>query len=530
MNIARHLEQGAATWPERRALVDLDASHGRRELSYAELWLRVRYKAAGLIGLGLRKGDRVALLLANSAEYVESFLAIASAGLVAVPLNIRLLEDELAYMLRDSGTRVLIAGAEQLSGRPGLAQIAGLRTVIAGAVSDAAGREDYRFEALTGDEPITLANVPEDALCSIMYTSGTTGAPKGVMLSHRAWDKVADLVRHYLGYQDDEVTLHVAPLTHGAGFLLLPTLSAGGVNLVTARFDAHRTLHLFRDEGVTNIFVVPSILRMLLDAAGAEPVEKFALRCLYYAGSPIDAGTLRDAMSRFGPVLVQSYGQMEAPMFLSVLDRAEHAKALCASPPRMLASAGVPVAGVDLEIVDEHNTAVAPGMTGEIIAKAPQMMSGYWGRADATAQTLVDGWLHTGDLGRFDEAGYLYVVDRKKDMIITGGSNVYAREVEEVLLELDGIKEVAVIGLPHEKWGEAVAAVVVSADGNRPSNEQIDRYARSRLADYRRPKHYFWVEALPRNPYGKVLKRALRDRYTLPGSSADGHAQGGTAQ
>jgi len=518
MNIALALEQCAQCSPERIALVDLDAADGPDRLTYGALYHRVGCFARGLMQRGLQPGDRVALLVANSTEYVEAFMAIAAAGLVAVPLNIRLLEDDLRHMLKDSGARFLIANDHLLQARPGLSALVPDGVIVIGDLTAAHSHgqkpvASFRFSEIPCEPPLPILPVGSEQLMSLMYTSGTTGSPKGVMLSHGSWSAVAAFTIHHLNYGDDEITLHTAPLTHGAGFLVLPTLLRGGTNLVCARFDAARTLDLFAQEGVTNGFFVPSMIRMLLDEAAQRPPRSFPLRSLYYAGSPIDPGTLREALERFGPVLVQSFAQMESPMFLTVLDHDDHRRIASGESEHLLRSAGRPVKGAEVRVVDDGGAPLPVGGTGEIVARAPQVMLGYWQRPDATRDALHEGWLHTGDIGRFDDGGYLYIVDRKKDMIISGGSNVYAREVEDVLLRYPGIAEVAVIGLPHAKWGEMVTAVLVCQPGMTVDEDELADFCREQLADYRRPRRFFYIDVLPRNPYGKVLKRELRERY-----------------
>jgi long-chain acyl-CoA synthetase len=471
---------------------------------YDELWGRVRRLSAGMQALGLKPGERVAMLIGNSWEYVATFFAASAAGLISVPMNTRLLENELAHMVRDSGARLLIAQESLLRERPGLAAIPELGVAVVRASGEQA------FEALDGEPGAVAASAP-DSVASLLYTSGTTGAPKGAMLPHVSWITVSDYVRKYLRYADDEVTVHSAALTHGSGFLMLPTFAAGGTNVVCAKFDAERALALFGRLGVTNGFFVPTMIQMLLDAPWPADRGGWRLRNIYYAGSPIDPGTLRGAMERFGPVLIQSFAQTEAPMFLTVLDHAEHRR--IAERPQLIRSAGKVVSDADVRIFDDNDCEVPTGEIGEVVARAPHVMKGYWNRREATAETLRDGWLHTGDVGRFDEEGYLYIVDRKKDMIISGGSNVYAREVEQALLAMDAIKEVAVIGLPHPKWGEMVTAVIVSRSGAPVQDEEMDKFCRANMADYRRPKKFIWVDSLPRNAYGKVLKRELRTRY-----------------
>ena len=513
MNLSLVLSRAAAQWPSGVALVDLDAPGGRREFTYEEFDVAVRRTAAGLRALGLSDGDRVAMLLPNSWEFVQVFMAVAAAGGVAVPLNTRVLADEHAHMVADCGARLLVGDGALLEQRQSVAALPDL-----GAVAVRLARPPEpgvrAFESLAAEGTMeSIARAPSD-LASIFYTSGTTGKPKGVMLSHQAWMAIAGYARSYLRYADGEVTIHLAPLTHGSGFLLLPTIAVGGTALLCSRFEPSRALDLFSREGVTNGFFVPSMIRMLLDSAGSGRADAPSLRSLYYAGSSIDPDTLRAALLLFGPVLIQSFGQAEIPMFVTVLDHQEHARIAKGETPHLMRSAGRRVDGAEVRIVDDDDRDLPVGEVGEIVARGAHMMTGYWNRPDATADTLRGGWVHTGDVGRFDDAGYLYIVDRKKDMIISGGSNVYAREVEEALLAMDSIREVAVIGLPHPKWGEMVTAVLVSRTGQPVDDDAMEAFCRASLPDYRRPKRFFWIDELPRNSYGKVLKRELRTRFT----------------
>jgi acyl-CoA synthetase (AMP-forming)/AMP-acid ligase II len=512
MNLARLLASAARTYPDRIAITDLDAPGGRSDIRYHELWQQVQHTAQALRDLGMRPGDRVAMLLGNSWEYVQTFMAIASAGMVAVPMNIRLLEDELLHILKDSGASLLIAQHALLHTRPGLRGVAPLGEVIARPIAPLDNGQ-RTFESLASanatPEP---EEVSADQLAVIAYTSGTTGAPKGTMLAHRTWTIVSEYTRSLLSFTEDEVTIHTAALTHGSGYLLLPTMEVGGRALLCSKFDPALTLDLLREERVTSGFMVPSMIQMLLDSHGdSPPLRGLALRSLYYAGSPIAPSTLAGALHVFGDVLIQSFAQTESPMFLTAMGHEDHRR-INGDCPHLIRAAGRVVRGVTLRIVDDEGHEVPLGEPGEVTAQGPHVMLGYWNRPQATAETLAQGWLHTGDIGRMDEQGYLFIVDRKKDMIISGGSNVYAREVEEVLLRAPGIKEAAVIGLPHPKWGEMVAAVLVAQEGTAMSEPELEAFCRREIADYRRPKAFFLAAALPRNAYGKVLKRELRDR------------------
>jgi acyl-CoA synthetase (AMP-forming)/AMP-acid ligase II len=505
---AEILWQSAQRWGDRPCIEDLDGIDNRC-FSYREVRERAASTAGAFRDLDLNPGDRIALLLPNGLAYVDAYLGALAVGLIVVPLNIRLVGDDYLHMLNDSGSRALVTTGEFLSRVPELGNLENVRLIRADEV-DNAPSELVRLAANAA--AVSQPRAADDGdVASLMYTSGTTGTPKAVMLSHRSWNRVATTAIDVLGMGDAEITLHVAPLTHGAGFMLLPTLMLGGHNVLCESFDAGRTLRIFSERGVTGLFVVPSMIRMMLDARESDWTVPESLRRVYYAGSPIDPGTLREATTLFDGRLIQSFAQMESPMFFTALTQDDHRRA-AAGDSELVRSAGQVLPGVELRIVDEDGVTLPTGQAGEVVARAPQTMLGYWGRPDDTASTLVDGWLHTGDIGYLAN-NYLFIVDRKKDMIVTGGSNVYAREVEEVLRGLPGIQDAAVVGKPHRVWGEAVTAVLVSRDGDRDS-EAVIRACKSTMAGYRVPKEVVWVDELPRNAYGKVLKRQLREQLS----------------
>ena len=509
---AQVLWGAAQRGPDRPCVTDLD-SGPVETLSYGQVVERVAAVAGGFRDRGLGAGDRIALLLPNGLAYVDAYLGALAAGLVVVPLNVRLALDDYLHMLDDSQSRLLVTTGEFLKKFPELNALPSVGVLRADGVD---GQPSDLERLATTGTPMTEPATGTD-LASLMYTSGTTGTPKAVMLSHGSWTTVATTAIEVLEMGEDEVTMHVAPLTHGAGFLLLPTLMLGGHNLLCASFDAGRSLDLFTDRGVTGLFVVPSMIRMMLDARRPDWTVPPTLRRLYYAGSPIEPGTMREATEVFDGRLVQSFAQMESPMFFTTLDQADHRRALADSRSPLTRSAGRILPRVELRILDDAGAGTPRGEPGEIVARAPQTMLGYWNRPEDSARTVVDGWLHTGDIGYLDEEGYLFIVDRKKDMIVTGGSNVYAREVEEVLLGLPGVKEAAVVGVPHRVWGEAVTAVLVPS-GDECDSDAVISACKSVMAGYRVPKTVIWADELPRNAYGKVLKRQLRDSITSDGT------------
>lgn len=513
MSIADTLRMAANRWPSRIAVSDLDHPGGRIDVTYSTFYDAVQRVASSFLDLGLQRNDRVGLLMLNSYEYLVAFYGAATAGLVVVPLNVRLLEDELSHMLKDTESRVLIADEGLLRDMPSLGRIPEFGSVV--VHSGESSEWTLWQELVNGEgrlEPVTLD--PEQIL-SIIYTSGTTGLPKGVMLSHRVWSNVAELAIKHLDYRESgENTLGAAPITHGAGFFILPTIAVGGKNVLINRFDAERILGLFTTEEITSLHLVPTMIRLLLDTVEeATPIGPF-LKALSYAGSTIDRRTMREALDSFGPTLVQSFGQMEYPMFMSVLSPQEHINAALDNS-ELLLSTGRAVEGTELKILTSDGREADTGEYGEICGRGPLAMSGYWRRPAESAATIdQEGWVRTGDLGRLDQDGYLYVSGRAKDMIISGGSNVYAREVEDVLVSIPGIAEAAVVGVPHPVWGEAVVAALVAANGGGMSTDEVLHACKARLPGFRRPKAVVWVDKLPTNAYGKVLKRTLKDELS----------------
>ncbi|MDR7255069.1 acyl-CoA synthetase (AMP-forming)/AMP-acid ligase II [Nocardioides sp. BE266] len=506
MNIAEVLARGAADAPTEIALDEPDLD---RVTTYQELLNRCLLLGAGLAGQELRPGDRVGLLLDNSRSYVEAFFGSLAAGLIVVPLNTRLTADDFTYMINDAGCRAILT-------EPRFLPLLNADATSGRLVVDMSGQSSHMSadDLMRGQEPIAVVPREDVDIASLMYTSGTTSAPKSVMLSHGSWHSVMDTAQRLLPISRGTRVLHAAPLTHGAGFLMLPTIQNAGTNVVVSRFDPVATAGRIAAGEVDGLFLVPSMIRMLLDAGGPDwrPHERFAW--LYYAGSPIDSETFFEAARVFDCRMLQSFAQMETPLFLSVLDAEGHRKALADPDSPWVRSAGKILPDREVRIEAPDGTAAATGVVGEIVARSPQMMTGYWNRSDETRAVIRDGWLHTGDLGYIDEEQRLFVVDRLKDMIVTGGSNVYAREVEDALADAPNVDQVAVVGLPHRIWGEEVAAFVVGTPGVEVDEAEVIAHCRANLASYKVPKRVIQVESFPRNAYGKVLKRELRTQFS----------------
>ncbi len=510
MNIGQFLSQAAERYPDQPALVC-----GDRRATYAETNARANALAAGLQSLGVVPGDRVGVMMWNCPELIESFFAIWKAGGCAVPLNARCVAEEVSYHLDDSEASAIIFGEEFREMMAGLQDRLRTVTSLICTADPLAGQSSYEelIASHSGTCDVGVRSTGDD-LAWLFYTSGTTGKPKGAMLSHSnlsfmAVSWVADLMR----LEPEDVGLHAAPLTHGAGFhaIALTLKSSQQVLLDPHRFDPENLCATVEKYRVTNTWLVPTQIKMLLNYTDLEKWDLSSLKWVVYGGAPMYVEDLKAAIRRIGPVFVQLYGQGETPMTGTYLRSQEHV--IDGANSKRLASCGHVRSGIELRILGEDEQEVARGEVGEICVRGPSVMKGYWQQPEATASVLRGGWLHTGDVARMDEDGYVYIMDRTKDMIISGGSNVFPREVEEVLLEHPGISEACVIGVPDELWGEAVKAVVVLEKGTRATEEEIIQFVGERVAGYKKPKSVDFIEELPKSAYGKILKRELRDRY-----------------
>lgn len=517
MNIGRLLSDTARHHPDNDAVV-----WGGQRLSYRELDDRVNSLAAGLAAFGLSAGDRIGFIMWNRPELLEVLFAAFKLGLCVVPLNARFNSEEIVYHLGDPRATAIVHGPEFSDDvEKALDRTPSIRHVISldGARPMTSTAEAHDYEDVVAAHPgvpDATVDVDPDSVCWLFYTSGTTGRPKGAMLSHAnlmfvtvGW--VADL----MPLRPEDVTLHAAPLTHGAGFHALAAIAKGSVNLIPEKptFDADATLELIEREGVTNTWLVPTQVNRLAQSPSLADRDLSRLHSIVYGGAPFHVEDLKIAVERLGPVLVQVYGQGETPMTATYLRQQEHHLEDPETEAR-LASAGHSRTGMEVRLVDEDDRPVPTGELGEIVVRGPAVMSGYWERPDESATALRGGWLHTGDIGKFDERGYLYVLDRLKDLIITGGSNVYAREVEEVLIKHPEVAAVTVIGVPDRDWGERVVAVVVPSEGTDPDADTLINYCGTQLASYKKPKQVHFVSSLPVSAYGKVLKRELRKQLS----------------
>jgi long-chain acyl-CoA synthetase len=473
-------------------------SCGPLELTYAEMWERCRRLAGALRGLGLQEGDRVGVVSPNCHRYLEVYQAVPGAGMVLVPLNQRHTDAELRYALEDAGARALFAG------RP----TADLPSCVRHVIDVGEGYERLLAGAEPDDFPDHLG---EEDLAGLFYTGGTTGASKGVMLTHR--NLVANAMHLQLcrPFGPETCWLVTAPLFHLAGSIaVLSTVWNAGRHVVLAAFDPAAVLDLIERERVTATLVVPSMLAAMNEEQLARPRDVSSLELISFGGAPSATETLRRAHQAFpGARLLHIYGATEtAPIATTLLgvERVLHAP--------QARSCGQPAVGVDVEIRAPDGSRAAAGEVGEVAVRGPNVMGAYWNKPEQTAAVLRDGWYFTGDLGHMDEHGYVYLVDRAKDMIVTGGENVYSTEVEDVLYRHPAVLEAAVFGVPNERWGEAVHAVVVPRPGTAPTGEELVAWCRDAIADYKAPKRVELRDVpLPKSGAGKVLKRELRAPY-----------------
>jgi fatty-acyl-CoA synthase/long-chain acyl-CoA synthetase len=486
-------------------------------LSYAELDEHSNAVANALVDRGVTPGDRVALMLSNRFEYVIADLAIIKAGGVKVPLNDMLSADELEYMLSDSGAETAVAGPKFVDTLADLREtLPELKLPIGIAETQSLPSDFIDFHTLVDNgttETAPSVDIDPSDTVAHYYTGGTTGKPKGVLHSHRnmAMNTYAHAIE--LGITGDDTLLLMTPLPHSAGLFLWGGLLTGATMTVRDGFNPERALQDIDSRSISWTFMVPTMIYRLLDHADLDSFDTSTLETLVYGAAPMTANRLKEGIEAFGSVFLQFYGQTEVPNLITTFGKQEHKHAIDAGLEERLESAGQPCLMADVKIVDyESGDELPQGEIGEILTTAPYTMDEYFQRPEKTDETLVDGWIRTGDIGRIDEDGFVYLLDRDSDVIITGGMNVYSTEVEEALDRHPNIREVAVIGIPHPDWGEAVHAVVVSESSSLAESDVIE-FVEDRLSDYKKPKSVEFVDDIPKTPYGKQDKVALRDQY-----------------
>jgi acyl-CoA synthetase (AMP-forming)/AMP-acid ligase II len=512
------LPKAVKLYPDREAVVC-----GKVRMSYREFGERVWRLCRGLSFLGLGRKDRVAILHENCHVFIETYFAAAHLGLILVPLNFRLAAKELAVILKDSGSRVLIAHERFRDRAAHLpAAVSGLESLVwtHRASEQALGEKEYDYEALLAsqeDKAVVDLTSEDDDVAHLYYTSGTTGRPKGVMLTHKNVKSHALGAIAELHLTDRDRWFHVAPLFHLAdAWATFAITWAGGKHVIVPSFDALQVLKLIQEERITLSNLIPTMLNMMVNHPEAGSFDCSSLRVILSGGAPIAPEVVRKIIDTFKCDYIQTYGMTETSPYLTVSVLKDHLKSLpWEKQLEFKASTGREFINVSLKVVDETGKEVARDnrQVGEIIVKGDTVTPGYWNLPEETSKAFRDGWLYTGDLAVVNQEEYVTIVDRKKDMIITGGENVYSTEVENVLYSHPAVLEAAVIGIPDPKWGEAIKACVVLKPGKEAKEKEILAFCKENLAHYKTPKSVDFLEALPRTGSGKIFKKGLRDPH-----------------
>jgi acyl-CoA synthetase (AMP-forming)/AMP-acid ligase II len=510
MNLSYTLQRVAEVQPDRPAITD-----EAKTLSYAAFEDRVAHIAGALRSRhGLKDGDRIGIWMENGLEYLPLMFAAWRARLAVVPINAKLHAKELQWILENSGAKLCVVSPEQASKLADLPAGATMPTVIE------TGSRDYA--ALLAGEPIRTASAEIEDDAWLFYTSGTTGRPKGAVLSHRNLLFCAHAYTADIDHIDHRDTIfHAAPLSHGSGCFGLAFVAKGGHNvIIPGSFDPERILKALPHHTNVAMFAAPTMVTRLMTHPLAASADTQNLKTISYGGAPMYVADLKRAMAVFGPKFYQLYGQGESPMTISGLPKWMHADSEHPRYDERLGSTGIARTGCAIKVVDDAGRELPRGEIGEIVTRSDCVMKGYWANPDANAKALRDGWLWTGDLGSMDADGFLTLKDRSKDMIISGGSNVYPREIEEVLLTHPAVLETAVVSRPHADWCEEVVAYVVRRPGTMVEIAELDTLCLDNIARYKRPRAYRFVDALPKNNYGKILKTELRELLIKEGGDA----------
>lgn len=504
--------RNALLYPDKETFI-----YGSRRVTFSEYNANVNRLVHGLQAIGLKKGDGIGVLSWNCLECTEINGAAMKGGFVIVPFSPRLQTEELHYIINDSEVKALFVGKELIPVLNSLKdRLPNIRQYISlEAKAPEMASYDDLLKRFPDAEPV--ADVNEDDPFIIFYTSGTTGVPRGAVYTHYKKIEEARTKIITAGLRHENRHVMILPLFHIGGwshFWAFFMIGACNVIMPNRSFDPSATLLAIQNEKATDLHIVPTHLVAILALTDIDQYDLSSLKQIWYAASPMPLELLKRGMARFGPIFGQGYGQSESGPDITILpEEAHRVIAGDEAEQKILSSCGQPCLGVHARIVDENGNDVEPFEVGEIIVESKSVMSGYWKKPELTAETILKGWLHTGDMGYYDERGYLYIVDRKKDLIITGGENVYPREVEEILYQHPAVLEAAVIGLPDERWIERVHALVVLKKDVSAGPDEIIRFCKERIAKYKAPRSVEFMESLPKNPQGKILKKDLRTKY-----------------
>lgn len=499
--------RAARYWPQRLAVID-----ARRRLSFAVFEDRCNRLAHSLVTVGVSPGERVAVQAWNRVEVVELEVACYKGGFVKVPLNARLTIDETLHALRDSQARLMVAdGAHAAAVAARRAEVPELRLIVA---TEPGGDCDYEDLIEAADAaPIQFATSGDDTAV-LHYTSGSSGVLKAAMqtFGNREAMLFKFLSSPMRRAMPGDVQAHVGPITHASGMNLMYLMYCGATSLLLGSFDETELLETIHREHVTRLFMVPTMVNRMVNHPEIGRFDLSSLKLVMYGAAPMAPALVEKAFAVFGPILLQGYGAGETCSMVTSLTEQDHVDAL-AHNPRRLASCGRCYSDTEVRVLTDEGCDVKPGEVGEIVVKGPDVMKGYWNAPELTAEAIIDGYYRTGDLATVDDEAYIYIVDRKKEMIISGGFNIYPAEVEQVLFAHPAIYEAAAVGVPNEEWGEAIKAVVVLKPGQSASPEEILAYCAARLPGFKRPRSVDFTSELPKNPNGKIVRRLVREPY-----------------
>lgn len=517
MSVAQFLEVPARAYGDRPAV----AVGEKTLLTYAGLGERAARLAAAMSDkFGLNTGDRVAIYMANSPAYFEVMWAVWWGGFCLTPINVKLHAKEAAFILENSGSRICFTDDGH---EAAIAEVVGQLPEFDGVI--VASSSDYE-KLIKAAEPAPRAEAAYDDPAWLFYTSGTTGRPKGATLTHRSLIGMA--LRYYpdvdpLGPED--TMLHAAPLSHAAGLLSVPAIARATANVLpeSGGFDPEEIFALLNYWDRVSLFAAPTMVMRLIDSPAIGEARTDRITTLIYGGAPMYRQDLIRALNALGPRLCQLYGQGESPVTGTYISKKMHDERDHPRFMERMASVGIARTGVEVRVAGDNGEPLPVGEIGEVLLRSDTTMIGYWNNSEATAESLRNGWLHTGDVGEMDAEGFLTLRDRSKDVIISGGTNIYPREVEEVLLRHPGVHEVSVVGRPHADWGEEVVAFVVSRPDAKVDREALDTLCLSEIARFKRPKVYIFLDELPKSNYGKILKTELRK--LLRSADEDGSPQ-----
>ncbi len=501
--------RNAGFYPHKTAIIE-----GKTKLTFVQFNERVNRLGKAILGLGLAKGDRIAVLNHNCYQYLEIYFALAKIGTPIVPLNYRCNPQELLYVLSDSGAKVIFYGVEYL---PTIEIIKKGNTplehfiCINGSFPGMPNYEELISRAPASEPSLT---VDEEDIAILAYTGGTTGKPKGVMTTHRNIITSCYNTAIERKLTPNSIFLIVPPLFHGGGSNNMFAFSfVGATNVILHSFSPEGLLEAVQEYRVTHLVLVPSMILSLLESSDWGRYDLRSLKAVFYGSAPISVEPLRKMMRLLKCEFSQTYGMTETFVAISYSKPEDHVLEGSAEEHRRMSSVGREVLGVQVKILDNQGREVETGQVGEIVVKGNNVMKGYWNQPELTKEVLKEGWLYTGDMGKMDELRYIYILDRKKDMIISGGENIYAKEVEDVLSAHPAVAHAVVIGVPDDKWGEAVKGLVIKKKGAEVREEELIGFCKRRLASYKKPKSIEFVIDFPRSAAGKVLKRELREKY-----------------